>query len=396
MSWRAYLLGPVLALALLPSNVVAAAIPLLRAEWSASGAAAGFVFAAYQIGYLASVLVLLPLTDRVPAGRVIAGSAVATSLAFLLFPLLANDVWSAVGLRFLAGLGLAGIYMPGVRVVAASAPPERRGFAVGAYVSAFYLGAAVSLWLTGLLLPGLGWRGAALVLGAISIGALPLAILSTRGVAAPSRGSARLDPAILRHGPVLRTILAYTGHSWELYVSRGWLAAFVASVLAANGLDDTRAAAQGSQWAALMAGFGTPGVWLGGWFSDHLGRARAALLIALLSGVCSLSFGFLGAGPWAILIVVGCIYGLLLSADSAVYSTAVTELAPPGRLGSAQAVQAFLGFGATVAAPVAAGLALDLGLGWGGTFVLAGVVGLGLALPLLPMARGVRPTVAVS
>jgi MFS family permease len=136
-----------------------------------------------------------------------------------------------------------------------------------------------------------------------------------------------------------------------------------------------------------MSGIGALGVFLGGGLSDALGRARAALLAALVSGMLSLVFGFMGAGPWALLVVVGCFYGLVVSADSAIYSTAITELAAPERLGSAQAFQAFIGFGATVLAPVAAGLVLDLDLGWGVVFVMAGVVGIALALPLLPMTR---------
>jgi MFS family permease len=186
---------------------------------------------------------------------------------------------------------------------------------------------------------------------------------------------------------VVRNILAYTGHAWELYVVRGWLAAFLAGVLTARGLDETSASATGSQWAALMAGVGAVGVFLGGWLSDSLGRARTALLLACLSGVISLFFGFMGAGPWALLVIVGCLYGIFVSADSAVYSTAITELAAPEKLGSAQAFQAFLGFGATVVAPVAAGLLLDLDLGWGAVFAMAGMVGIALSLPLLPLAR---------
>ena len=76
---RAYWLAPVLALALLPSNVVSAAMPLLLKEWSAPNTEGGIVFAAYQLGYVLSVLVLLPLTDRVRAGVVIAGCALVTS-----------------------------------------------------------------------------------------------------------------------------------------------------------------------------------------------------------------------------------------------------------------------------------------------------------------------------
>ncbi|HKV45176.1 MAG TPA: MFS transporter [bacterium] len=207
----------------------------------------------------------------------------------------------------------------------------------------------------------------------------------------PASGArAHLDLSGLRHLPVRRTILAYTGHAWELYISRGWLAAFLTTVLAAHGLPPTAAASKGSQWAALMAGLGTPAVWIGGWVSDALGRARASLAIALASGLCSLGFGFLGAAPWGLLLVTGCVYGIIVSADSAIYSTAVTELAPPDRIGSAQAARAFLGFGASAAAPLAAGWLLDLGVGWGGVFVLAGAVGIGLALTLLPLAGAAR------
>src|SRR5438105_2405988 len=137
---RAHLLGPVLLLALLPSNVVSAAMPLLLQEWHAPNADGGFVFAAYQVGYVLSVLLVLPLTDRVGAGRVIVACAVVTALSFILFPLLAINAQGASLLRLCGGLGLAGIYLPGVRIIAARASAGRRGLAVGAYVAAFYLG----------------------------------------------------------------------------------------------------------------------------------------------------------------------------------------------------------------------------------------------------------------
>src|SRR5439155_486821 len=277
----AWLLGPVLALALLPSNVVATALPLLRGEWHATATEMGIVFAAYQVGYVAAVLLVLPLTDRVAAGRVIAACFAATAAAFLLFPLGAHGVWSAAALRVLAGVGLAGVYLPGVRVMAAAAPPERRGLAVSAYVSAFYLGAAISLWATGALLPSLGWRGAGYLLGAICALGLPLAIVATWGTPPPDGRAARLSPGVLRDAPIARTI----------------------------------------------------------------------------------------------------------AADSGIYSTAITELAPPELLGSAQAAQAFLGFLMTVLAPVVAGQILDLGGGFGGAFALGGVAGLAGALALLPLAR---------
>jgi MFS family permease len=173
-------------------------------------------------------------------------------------------------------------------------------------------------------------------------------------------------------------------------VSRGWLAAFLAAVLVAAGLSQVEAASVGGQWAALMAGLGTIGVWLGGWLSDRWGRARSAMTIAAASGLVALGFGWLGGGAWTVLVVVGCGYGVLVAADSGIYSAAVTEHAPEGELGSAQAAQAFLGFLASSISPIAAGVVLDLGGGFGGAFALGGVASLAAAAVLLPLARASR------
>src|SRR5207247_9583256 len=100
----------------------------------------------------------------------------------------------------------------------------------------------------------------------------------------PAGGQAHLDLSVLRDPPIARNILAYTGHSWELYVSRGWLAAFVAGTLIARGIDKTSAASDGSQWAALISAYGTVGVVGGGWLSDRPGRGRAGLAVTFLSG----------------------------------------------------------------------------------------------------------------
>jgi predicted MFS family arabinose efflux permease len=216
---------------------------------------------------------------------------------------------------------------------------------------------------------------------------LPKAAAGARG--GGGRSGLGLDLSALASGPTLRTILAYAGHSWELYVSRAWLAAFLAGLLAAGGGATAEATAEGGRWAALIAGAGTVGVWLGGWLSDRWGRFPAALAIASASGTLSLGFGFLGRS-FALLLAVGCLYSVLIAADSSIYSTLVTELAPPWRLGSAQAAQAFIGFGASSIAPVAAGFVLDRGGGFGGVFVLAGLASLGGALALAPLARRER------
>jgi MFS family permease len=381
-------LSATLALVLLPSQLPAAALPLMQAEWSASSAELGWVVSAYLLGYAVAVLVVLPLTDRLRPSRVIAAGALVTSLANLAFPLLANDVVTASLLRVVAGFGLAGVYMPGVRLVAQNASPERRGAAVGLYVAAFYLGSSLSFFATGLLLSPLAWRGAAAALGVVALVALPLAVVSAPDVAAAPGERAHLDLRVLRSAALVRTIAAYTGHSWELFVVRSWLAAFLAAAFALRGMTPTDASATASQWAAIMLALGVPGVFVGGWASDRIGRARSALVYALASGAISIGFGTLLNAPWPALVAIGALYGAIVAADSAVYSTAVTELAPPGRIGSAQAIQAVAGFGIGSLGPVVAGATLDLGAGWIGPFAVAGAFGIVTALPLIVGLRG--------
>src|SRR5256886_2242791 len=353
----------------------------MRTEWNASSAELGWVVSAYLLGYAAAVLVVLPLTDRIKPSRVIAIGALVTALANLGFAFAAHDVITASVLRVIAGFGLAGVYMPGVRLVAQSSDPARRGRAVGLYVAAFYLGGSLSFLATGLLLEPFGWRGAAMILGAGAVAALPMAGVSSRGIPEATGERAHLDLRVLRNAPLVRTITAYVGHSWELFIVRAWLAAFLAAAFTLRGLSPTDASATASQWAALMLALGVPGVFLGGWASDRIGRVRSALLYALASGAISIGFGTLLFAPWPALIAVGAIYGAIIAADSAVYSTAVTELAPPGRVGSAQAIQAVAGFGIGSIGPVVAGATLDLGSRWIGPFLTPGSVGVGTARP---------------
>src|SRR2546423_9089460 len=275
---RSLALPATLALVLLPSQLPAAALPLLRAEWSGSSAELGWVVSAYLLGYAAAVLVVLPLTDRIKPSRVIAIGALITALASLAFALAAHDVITGSLLRMIAGFGLAGVYMPGVRLVAQSSDPARRGTAVGLYVAAFYLGGSLSFLATGLLLEPFGWRGAAMILGAVALAALPVATISSRGLPETTGERAHLDLRVLRNAPLVRTIGAYVGHSWELFIVRAWLAAFLAAAFALRGLSPTDASATASQWAALLLALGVPGVFIGGLLSHRVRRPPPANL----------------------------------------------------------------------------------------------------------------------
>jgi MFS family permease len=323
--WRAdlpWLLGlsAVLVLILLPFSSYVASLPFIQNEWQLSHTQAGLVFSSYLVGYALSSLVLLPLTDRVPPRWILVGGVTLLTVSNLLFPLLADNFWLGSALRFLAGAGHVGAYIPGVQLVSARFAGQRRGTAVGIFVSAGYAGTTLSYTFTGLLLSQTAsWRTAYFITALGGLVGLVLAWWVTRPPAESSLASptgptttqpkGRLDLTVLRDPAVALVNIAYALHTAELYLTRLWLPLLLGAALIANGRTEIEATALAATLAGLMFMMGIIGVFSGGYLSDRLGRTRGAMLIFSLSGLCSFVAGWLLSTPPAWLIGLGFLYG---------------------------------------------------------------------------------------
>jgi MFS family permease len=342
-----------------------AVLPLLQAEWHLSSTGAGLVYSAYQIGYIALVVVLSTLTDYVGPKCVYVGSALWAGLANLLFPFYARDLTSAAILRTLTGFGLAGTYMPGLRLVSEKFASERRGRAVGLYVAAFGLGGALSLLLTGLIASLAGWRRAFVVtsLGPLAGGAIAFALL--KGESEVRGGTLRTKMAgvkenVLGNQPALLMILGYVAHVWELYGMRGWLPAFLTASLVRSGQGLATAMGFGASLSAAVMVAGAISTALAGYLSDRFGRVRTIVALMLTGSLCTSLLGWAWPLPFTLIVALSLVSSFLATADSSVLSAGVTELVPRESLGAAQALQSFLGFGAASISPLLFGYVLDL------------------------------------
>lgn len=372
-------------------NSYPATLPLLREEWAMSNTAAGLIQAAFYGGYLLGVVLLLPLTDRaVPAKYVWAASILLTALSNMLFPLSAGGNVSAMVWRAAAGFGTVGVYMPGVRLVSERFPASRRGTPMGIYLSSFGLAGAFSFALTGALIPYLEWRGAYLTSSLIGfVGLLPAwyVLRSTTELSSRTQSHPISIAATITHRPLLLAVLGYTVHNWELIGMKSWMVPFFAAALVKQGEGLASATAQGAMLTALLSIVGAIAMAFTGSISDRYGRTLTAGSIMAIAGVCSFAFGWLIDSPSWLIITVSMIYGITVVAESPVLTTAVTELAPPGRLGAAQASQSFMGNITSLLAPVAFGAILDMGIwgGWGLAFSSLGIgaiAGVGLMMGL--------------
>jgi MFS family permease len=316
-----------------------AVIPQLREEWSLSTSAGAWLTIAVQLGFVAGALLTsaLTLADVVPPHRLVFVGAVGAATANTLL-LAADGAATAIPLRAATGFFLAGVYPPAFKLMATWFR-RGRGAALGTLAGAIALGSALPHLVNGV--GGIGWRtvivatslltaaGGALALVGIPEGPYPF----PRGAFDPRQ--ARL---VLANRGVRLASLGYFGHMWELFAMWAWFVVFARESLV-----------EGRSEAALITfaviGVGAAGCVVAGALSDVIGRAEVATAAMACSAICALTIGLL---PTPAAVVVGVVWGVSVIADSALFSTLVTEHADQAYVGTALALQLAVGFTLTV------------------------------------------------
>jgi MFS family permease len=370
-----------------------ALIPDLMTLWRLSAAEAGWLAGA---GFLANALlapVLVTLTDRVDARRVVLAGLALSALAGAGFALAAQGYWSALAWRVLGGIGLAATYMPGLKALADRLRGPTQGRLQGLYTASYSLGAALSLFAAGLMAQLAGWQAAFLLSSLMPALAIPLllGILRPVGPGRPTVGQRLFDPRpVLRDRAGLAHILAYAGHCFELFGFRTWLVAFL--TFAGTLQAEPPGSAAPAALAAAMLLLGLPASLLGNELASRHERRRVLVVLMLLSAAVGLVFGLAAQLGFWLLVGVAAVYAGLMMADSAGLTVGLVALTPAARRGLTIGVQQLLGAGAAVIAPLLSGMALD-GLGAGevaGWWAAYAVLAAGALLGALALAVGGR------
>src|SRR5437870_7741531 len=331
-------------LAMAPWFSASAVAPTLARVWQLSPATTAWLTISVQLGFVAGALLsaTLTLADRLSARRLVAGSALIAATATLGVAL-SSGITMGIVCRLLTGAALAGVYPPGMKI-AAGWFKEGRGLAIGILVGALTLGSASPHLVRWAVSPA-AWR-VVLVVAALSalVGGLLVFLVPNDGpYAAPSPPfSLAAAPRILADRAVALANLGYLGHMWELYAMWTWMAVFIAASEQARG-----GGAAGALPALLtfaVVGSGAVGCWLGGLYADRWGRTVVTSGAMMISGACALSAGVVFGRPLGALVPLLLVWGVTVVADSAQFSTAVSELAPAEHVGTALTLQTSLGF----------------------------------------------------
>jgi MFS family permease len=320
-----------------------AVIPQLRESWDLSSNGAAWLTIAVQLGFVVGALLssALNLADVLPPRFVIAGgclgaAAANAGIAFTHGPA------AAIPLRFATGFFLAAVYPPALKLMATWFQ-RGRGVALGILVGALTLGSALPHLVNGL--GGLDWRTVIWVTSALTLAGGTLVVLAVHdGPFAFPR--ATFDPRqaglAFRNRGVRLASLGYFGHMWELYAMWAWFVVF-----ASDQLFSTRSGAAYATFAVI--GAGAIGCWVGGVLGDRWGRERTTALMMTISGLCAIAIGLSLAAPVWVVVAIGLVWGFTVVADSAQFSTLVTEHADQAYVGTALTLQLALGFTLTVA-----------------------------------------------
>jgi MFS family permease len=380
--WRALaLLSVTLVLSMTTWFSASAVIPQLRREWDVASGESAWLTIAVQLGFVAGALVssLLNLSDLIrPQRMMLFGSLGAAAANALL--LLADGPAAGIPLRFATGFFLVAVYPPALKLMATWFRRDR-GLALGILVGAIVIGQAGPHLINGL--GGLDWRVVIAVSSSLTVAGGLVAELTVRDGPFPFP-RARFDPRqagrVLANRGVRLASFGYFGHMWELFAMYAWFLVFISDQLLERGASPGSSAAYAT---FTVIAVGAIGCWVGGILGDRWGRTRTTALAMATSGTCAILVGFVFDSPTWLVLLLGLVWGFAVVADSAQFSTMVTELADQAYVGTALTLQLAGGFILTVATIWLIPVLRDA-VSWRWAFA---VLAIGPALGVLSMLR---------
>lgn len=378
---------------LLPSMSFPAAMPAVVADLGLNASEAGWIGGIYFAGYAGAVPLLTTLTDRIGAKSIYLLFSIAGAVAGLAFAAWADSFWAALGLRFLGGIALAGVHMPGLKLLTDLVGEGARVRGAAIYTSSYALGSAASFFLAGLVEAGWGWPAA---FAAAGIGPAVAGALVAFLPAPPARPKAAAAPAprialkpLLRNRAFMAYVAGYAGNTWEVFSIRVWFVACLAWTVSLPG--NALALPPLAVVSGVAAMAGVPVSIVVSELAMQMGRERVVAATCGVSVAVCLALAASAGGPAPLVLALLVLLQVTSFADVGALAAGAVAASEPGRRGASLALYAFAGSVTGFIGPVVVGLALqrfgglETEAGWTAAFL---VMALGSAVAGVAVRRG--------
>ncbi len=350
-----------------------ALLPQFVDAWALSNREAGAITGAFYGAYVLAVPILVTLTDRFDPKKIYLAGVALTVVSHLGFAAFASGFWEAFSFRMLAGIGWAGTYMTGLKLLADRVDAQLMSRAVAGHAASIGISGALSFVFAASIATAWGWQGAFVAAGACAVLAWAIVAFGCPSRAAPTAarigGAALFDfRPVLRNRSAMAYAVAYGVHTFEMSALRGWVVAFLAYVALSAGTS-TAAWLAPATVATAMALLGTWASFSGNELSIRWGRKRLIAVAMLGAGLLALAVGLLGPSSYAMATVLVLAWAVFIWLDSASLTAGAAGSADPARRGATLAVHSMLGYLGGFVGPFAVGWILDLAggmsrLGW--------------------------------
>jgi ACS family D-galactonate transporter-like MFS transporter len=396
---RRWLIGCLLSLGVLVNyfdrvNLTVAGTTIAR-EFGFGPAGLGILFSAFGLTYGILQIPAGLLLDRIGVARVMRWSTFLWSVASTItaFSLGMKTLFLS---RLLLGVAEAPGFPANSKATGYWFPRTERGLATALFDGAAKFSNVIGVPVVALLLVHLGWRGAFLVTGAISVGYFLLfrfvyrdpsqdKKLSAEEYAYIRSGGAAIEGEATADTPHLLSYLLKNRKVWGLSIGFAaygyafalfifWLPGYLVTEM---GMDVLKSAT----FTTIPWVFATiSDLLIGGWLIDHLIKKgfdeskvrKSIIVIGMLLGLAVVGAGFTGDPYWAIVWITISLSGLAAAAPA---GWAVPSLiAPKGGAGTIGGIMNFVNSMTGIAAPVITGFIVGATQSFSRAFMLAGVM----------------------
>jgi predicted MFS family arabinose efflux permease len=340
-----------------------ALLPGFIGEWRMTNAEAGWITGLFYLAYTVSVPVLVTLTDRIDPRSVYLTGVGLTIVSHVGFAAFVDSPWTAGAARVLAGVGWAGTYMTGLKLLADRVDERLMSRAVAAHAAGIGVSGALSFATGDAIARLAGWESAFIAAGASAALAwcmVAAAVPGRRAQPAPaSDGGTLFDfRPVFRNRSAMAYAIAYCVHTLEMNALRGWAVAFLTYVAVSTG-----AAGAALSPTLVATGFALLGVAAsvsGNEVAIRVGRRK--LIHAAMAGsiVIAAALAFAGTHSYAVAVTLLAVYGAVVWLDSSSLTAGAAGTAESSRRGATLAVHSMLGYAGGFVGPLAVGWVLDL------------------------------------